>query len=492
MLVEQKKALSNGRLLQSIAAVMTGVILGIATYKSSPLTMFLLITATALVLLVLRRPEIGLLSLVTITSSIIYEGWLPLVPLPGGLHLHVSDLVLLGLLAILVMRLLAEREFRYVHTPLDAPLFVFLAIGVVATILGMQNATEQLVLREIWSISYYLALIIVTNLLRTEDQLRNLLRGLFAIAMTVVVTMVAQFVLGDSLRLLPGRVETLSTGQVLYAGISRILPPGESIVFVTFITLTVRLVLNRFTPNRLFEFVACAMAAVAVMLTFNRNFFGGALICFSLLMLLSPARDRRRMLVWGLIAAICIVMVILPAVSVDNWPVLRLLQATWDRFLTLGSEGTLEESSVQQRAVEISYALPQIRSHPILGLGWGASYRPIDARLNWGEWAGRTYIHNGHLYILLKSGIAGYLAWVWLVVSFVRRGLVYWRGIPNVEDRAIVLGFTLTFIGLLAAAFTAPVFTGAYFTPLHGLMMGINESILRRYQVQDRRKQGWE
>jgi len=42
----------------------------------------------------------------------------------------------------------------------------------------------------------------------------------------------------------------------------------------------------------------------------------------------------------------------------------------------------------------------------------------------------------------------------------------------------MVLGFPLVYVAIMIAALLNPVFTQAYWTPLIGIMMGMNEAVL--------------
>jgi len=158
------------------------------------------------------------------------------------------------------------------------------------------------------------------------------------------------------------------------------------------------------------------------------------------------------------------------------------MRASFDRLATLGSQRTLSEDSLQWRYVENEYALRQIASHPLLGLGLGARYRPFDPRIDYRgmNWDARGFIHNGHLAILLASGLPGYLCLMWLSLAFLIRGFRYWRCISNSQMRGIVLGFTLAYLGVLISAVVGSPFTSWSWTPLIGIMMGVNEVALRK------------
>ena len=94
----------------------------------------------------------------------------------------------------------------------------------------------------------------------------------------------------------------------------------------------------------------------------------------------------------------------------------------------------------------------------------------------------RTYIHSGHLWVLLTSGWLGYLALVWLSAVFLLRGFKNWRNIPDAKLRAIMLACLLTYVGVSIAAIVSPIYAQWYWIPVLGIMMGSSESILRMCQ----------
>jgi hypothetical protein len=51
--------------------------------------------------------------------------------------------------------------------------------------------------------------------------------------------------------------------------------------------------------------------------------------------------------------------------------------------------------------------------------------------------------------------------------------------------RGVVLGFTLVYLAVLIAAVVNSTFTRWYWTPVIGIIMGINEVILRKFRQED-------
>jgi hypothetical protein len=148
------------------------------------------------------------------------------------------------------------------------------------------------------------------------------------------------------------------------------------------------------------------------------------------------------------------------------------------RLTTVISGDAIAERSLQFRAIENQYALPRLSPPPLLGLGLSAHYRPFT-QLDSEVYDGRGYIHNGHLWILLKSGLLAYMALLTLSFRFLRRGFKHWRHVPDAKDRASVLGFSLTYLAVLVGSMTSPMLMEWFWIPIIGLMMGLNEGAIR-------------
>jgi hypothetical protein len=470
----------NGLLFQATVVCGSGLLLGIAALWLSPLIVLGILAGVLFIYVAFKRPEISLLAILVATSSIVFEDRLPLLSIGIG-SFHLPDILLLMFLGSIVLRLLVEPGFKFVHTPLDLPLGAFYGVALASTILAlMQSAVPtELALREMRVVSYYLTFFIVTNLVRRKTQLIFLLRGLMLLGILVAGAMVAQFIVGDRVSLFPGRVETLVTQGASYANITRILPPGQSLVMVLVVALVALLAIEHSRPQHIARFLQTALMGVAVLLTFNRNFWVGVALGLVLLVCLVGARERQKLVGWVLVAISLGAVVLVSDLASSESQVNKMFEAAFARLATLASDATPQESSLQARYVENSYGLAQIEAHPFLGLGLGARYRPFDSRIDWGGSDNRAYIHNGHLWILLKTGFVGYACLIWLSVVFVLHGLRSWRRISDTFLRAIVLAFVLSYIGVLVAALVSPIFTQWYWSPVIGIMWGVNETILK-------------
>jgi O-antigen ligase len=331
--------------------------------------------------------------------------------------------------------------------------------------------------------SYYLTFFIVTNLVRERRQLNFLLNGVFLIATIVATAMSVQFVLGNSVQLLPGRVETLWTQGVAYEDITRILPPGWSIVLVSFVAFICTLTLEKSKPLGWLKFLQCGFMGMALLLTFLRSYWAALILVLFLLVYFLRGRERKRFIGWALVIIVSAAMILMVVSSDSGSRAARLVSASIDRLSTLGNSGTFQgqDSSLNWRMLEVKYAVASIASHPVIGLGMGASYRPYDPRLDvpGSNYDFTKHIHNGHLWILLDTGLLGYLSLIWLSLVFLIRGFRYWRNVPDARMRGIVLGFTLVYVVVLIAAVANSTFVMWNWIPVIGIMLGANEALFR-------------
>lgn len=482
MLSQKVRQLSSSYNLLSRLAVAcgVGVLLGVASLWLSPLWTVIALAGGGLMFVALKRPEIALLGILIATSSIVFEDRLPLIPIGIG-SLHIPDVFLLASLGLIILRWLVEPDFKIVRTPLDCPLLIFYGVALLSTFIAIfrSSVEAQTGIRAIRIVFYYLTFFIVTNLVREDHQRRFLLRGIFLLANIVAAAMVIQFLLGESVPILPGRVETLRTQGTRYSGVTRILPPGQSLIPVAFIVTSVTLVLDRFRPIDMLRFLQWGLLGLALVLTFSRASWVGTALAVFLLACLVRGQGRRRFMGFGLVVMFLATMILLLVLAQPESQVGQLASSSIKRLSTVIGGNLFMDSSFRWRYAEYEHALPQVVSHPLLGLGLGARYRSFDARLDYEFFDGRAYIHNGHLWILLKTGLLGYGGLLWLSLVFLHRGFKYWRLIPNSQMRGSVLGFTLTYLGLLIGAVANPTFVQWFWTPVIGLMMGLNEAILR-------------
>jgi len=470
-------------LFQIIVGLACGLLFGMAFLLFSPLLVLGVLAAVILLFVILKWPEIGLLGILIATSSIVFEDQLPALT-AGGVSLQIPDLILLLLLGVIVIRSLVDRNFKIVRTPLDWPLLIFIGVALLSTFIAIfQSSVDPVDARRvIRMVIYYLTFFIVTNLIRQKSQLRLLLRGLFILAIIVDLVMMAQFVVGDSVQLLPGSITTLETSGEEFAGTTRIVTSGRSVVLVSFITLTAILCVAKFRPKSIWDVSQWILSGLALILTFLRSYWAATGIVLFIMIYLSWKEVKLKLIGFGIMAIALAIIIFAVSIEIPDSRVTKLVSGSYARLATLGSTKTLQEGSLQWRYVENEYALSQIMAHPVLGIGLGARYRPFDPRIDYyGLGDFRNFIHNGHLWVLMDTGLLGYLSLMCLSLFFLIRGFKYWRNIADARMRGIVLGFTLVYLAVLIAGVVNSDLVQSRWTPVIGILMGVNEVILAKF-----------
>lgn len=469
---------------QLILIIVSGIILGAAIVFISPWLTLAMMILFILFFLILKMPELGILGIILLTSTLLSsESNLGIYVGIG--HIYLTDILLLTLLASIGIRGLAEPDFKLIHTPLDISLLAFVCIAFISTISAIlySSLTLQQSLGEVRNIANYLTFFAITNLLRTKKQVNILTGGLVVFASLVAIAMIIQYALGASTPLFPGRVEVLSTEGVNFSDVTRIIPPGYSLVFIMFIFLSVIQCCDEFNIQHLWLVVPWLLTGMGVVLTFKRHFWAAAIVIFFLLLYLSKKSELKRIAGWAVSISITLAIALFAGITMIGQPAKDLLDSSIIRLASLTNPGTYLDtnSSLRWRDFEYKYAIPQIIDHPVLGLGLGAQYRPFVSHRDHAEYDGRGFIHNGHIWVMVKTGLLGYLAILCVMISFVYRGLRYWKTLSTTGAMAAVLGFTLAYIGMLIGSIVEPMIIEWRWTALLAVLMGLNEVIIRLY-----------
>lgn len=433
-----------------------------------------------------RRPEIGILVIISYTSTVLDEDLMPILPIGIG-SLHISDLLLLWLFAVLIFRMGIVRDLQLQRTPLDIPILLFLLVSVLSTAKGVFSSSIEFHdgVRDLRYVAYYAIYFSITNLLVEEQQIKFLSRGLTTLAALTAGAMTLQFVVGDELKVLPGRVEPLYTDGIMYDSITRVIPPGESLIYVEFIVVCVSLALADTRKETFTKLALINLYGLGLILTFRRMLWGTAAMSIMGIGLLIPRDSRARLARRaGILAIVLIVGVTGILVAMPESSLSKTMSATLNRASTIFDSreyrrGDQDKVSLEERAIELSYALPQVMPPSFIGIGLGAPYRPCLSIDREDECDVPKYIHNGHVGILLKLGIIGYMAFLWLSQKAITRGLKYWRHVGEGEAQIRVLGFTVVYISLIVASMLEPYFILWNWTPVLAAMLGYNETLMR-------------
>lgn len=461
------------------SAVIVGMLLGVAIAISSPSIVILAFVILLSVILVLKNPVWGILGFIALTSTLIASDANPGVSIGIG-HIYLTDIILFTLFSLIGWELLTRLEVKFVRTPLDIPLLTFVGVTLVSTILAMIRGaiTLQDMLGPIRDIMSLFLFFPVTNLVKTQKQARLLQRMIIAFACIVSFVMIIQYFTGAALPFLPGRVEVLDTEGTSFSGVTRIIPPGYSMVFVAMVIACSVWFFDIKYSNNVILPIAIALSGVGILLTFKRHLWGAVVVIFLIMLLVSNRREIQRILLRGFSAFAFMLVGLFFAMNYTGSTGPELVTGAADRMFSLLRQDTYDDpdSSLRWRDFENYYALIQFKSRPFIGIGLGSLYRPWVPGKDWEGFDGRGWIHNGFYWLLMNTGGVGFLSMMGMMVTVVVRGFKYWRSAPQ---GAYVLGATLAIIGMLLGNWVEPLFSEAYWTPLTAILMGLNELSIR-------------
>jgi len=475
--------------IQLILAVLVGVVLGTVSLVLSPIWTMVGIIGIVVVMVAIKWPELSILAVIAALCTVLPEAQMPVVNVGPG-RLYMTEPIVIGLFAVVIIRWLVERDFRLVRTPTDLPLLVFYiwAIGTTLIAIINQNVDPASYIPEIRIVSYYLLFFLVTNLIRKKGQVETLINGFFFLGSVVAVAMIYQYIMGTSVAFLSGRVEVLETAGTVSSGVTRITDTaGEGIITLAFILKSVLLMTKSIKVQRFPTLVQWILFGVAMVMSFNRTYWVISALIIVVTAIIVRGEMRKRLVKWVMIFVYLLPLAAIPLLVMPDTRAGGLVGAAIQRVGSVLSLESYEEgsttSTVRWRDFEYTYGFQRIQEHPAEGLGLGAEYRPLVFGID-DEWFdGRGYTHNAHLWLAVKTGLVGFLFFMWLMVLAIVRGFDRWRKVKDGHLSSIVLGITLAFAGFIIASFLHPIYMTLYWSPLLGMMFGVNEVIYRIEEI---------
>jgi len=457
------------------------------------LALLLLGLGAPLFWLVWRRPELGLLGLIFLTSSFIRPDTIDLRLSIGGLDLR--DLALVGMLGMLILQRLMRGELTVPWWPVSGPLLVFMGLAIFSALyaLSYQGVEPNWALGEFRALVFYLVFFVTIWAITRPGQLIVLLVGLFLLAdLTAAVVILQQFFGTDNplLRVMSGGYagwQVWRAGDPLIGfGAVRIIPPGHVLVFMmTIVAFCLVVMARRKLPLRAmcmlqFQF---AFLNVGLLFTYTRAQWLASVVALGIVFLLLPVGDKRwliRSVAIGLLL-LFLVYVLLGVEVSEIWERMPFVQTLVSRALSiLTPRETLETFSLEWRIYETREALRSIAQHPLLGVGLGNAYRDItllqgEARSGYFRFI--RYVHSSYLYVAVKMGLPGLIAFLWFCAAFVARSLWAYAHMSDRLQRSVVLAVLASFVGLLVWSVYHSHFLQVESAAVIGLMSGMIASI---------------
>ena len=199
--------------------------------------------------------------------------------------------------------------------------------------------------------------------------------------------------------------------------------------------------------------LALPVAALALVLSYRRNFWIAAVLGLALLVICSRLQEQRRMLLP------LVVVIAVAATASFAWLGPPDLQGPVAERVTSLSRSRITTNPYERyRLDEQQNVIAEIRQSPLVGIGLGVPWQvthPLPVELE----GGRLYSHTVALWYWLKLGFAGLVAYVWLVLATLLTAVAVARKSRDGVVRAAGLALAAVTIGM-AVAETTGSFTG--------------------------------
>ena len=354
--------------------------------------LFFLMTFGAIIGLsfLLLRPIYGLFVIIFFIAGYLTPDTLPLIPFFGVGSLHTTDMIFGGMFLFIIGRKLYYKFFYRHHyplirTPIDIPLILFFITFVIALINGItiHKANFNIAFRGFRMVSYYFLFFLITNMIRNKRDLTLFIRGVFFIAFITAIVSIIQQILGTSTPIIVGRIETLSTLGTTYGGVTRSVPTGIILVYLSFISLGCIALTRRLEGKTILLGISVIILGLGLLFTFYRIQWISSFLALLLFFFLAPIQHKGRFIIYFLVAictVICTVIAIPLFSSSSSGKLNKIINATQERIISIskvrGIRGP-KADTLKTRVQEIEDALITIKDHPILGIGLGSRYKPI-------------------------------------------------------------------------------------------------------------------
>jgi O-antigen ligase len=376
------------------------------------------------------------------------------------LYAHATVLNVLVALVVLSVAIDLVRKRRRVELPtvLALPLVALVLAMAMGVVIGHANnvSISKGIHSENLLIYLLLLPIAVANLDLDREQALRLLGGLIVLA--IIKALLGLVEVGGHLGVPIEGHTTLTYYE----------PTANWIMMIAILTIAASFVIRHRPPT---PFIAAFPVLIAALvLSYRRSFWIGAVLALLLVLMLGLSPSTRRLLAPTIVFIVVAIWlagsVHFQSGSQSQSPIVNRVQSLVPSKLTTNVED-------RYRLDERANVLAEIRAHPITGLGmlvpWSASTRPLSIE----HPQGRLYVHFAALWYWLKLGILGLIAYVGLLLSMAVLSWRVWRGSREPFVRAYGLA-SLAAVAGLAVVETTGSFTGvdARFTILFAAQLG--------------------
>jgi len=405
-----------------LLGVVGGLGVGLLSATTSPTTVFALLVAVSVAVIVVRRPEVGALAVIclalVVPRDLLFDRGVPL----GGGSLKATDL----LIALTLGAWLAHRAIDLGARRLPSRSAIILVLGLVlwGVAAVMTNAdrggTLQLALTDFRPFLSLFLMFPLVAFLSDRGSLRRALEAILLAGAAGGVWISVLYLQGQ------GSEASFSGGALRVTEVAFVAPLIGA-VWALVLLPHCRATIHRFAVG------ALALVCIsALFFTLQRSAWLSLVAAAIIAAVLMTPRRRARLLGSLAVLLACAGFAIVGLNQVSTARVDSPLESGLQRLESVGSYQT--DISALHREAETREALKQIGLHPVLGLGLGATLTffsplPNPATGRSGVQYTSTYLHNSYTWMAVKTGIPGLLLLVTLIgLTLLRAGRLALRG----------------------------------------------------------------
>jgi hypothetical protein len=346
------------------------------------------------------------------------------------LTLRTEDFVLLVIGFSWFAKTAVNKELGLVaKTPLNRPIIAYVAVNLIATLLGYLMGSVQTAAGYLYVlkyIEYFVVYFMVVNNLRDRAHARRLLAAALITAAIVSVIGLTQIPSGE-------RVSAPFEGE---AGEPNTL--GGYLLFMMALVAGIAIESTQLATRARFIGLLGLMA-VPFAFTLSRASYLGVVPAF--VALASLTTRRRTLVAIALVVLVCspVLLLIAPG-SVVNRVLYTFEPEANQPTVRVGKIGL--DPSTSARLLSLQQGLSGWLERPILG--WGVT--------------GFGFMDAQYARVLVETGVVGFLCFVWLLWSVLKAARTALSALTDPFERGLVMGFIAGTFGLLAHAIGSNTF----------------------------------
>lgn len=438
-----------------LGAVIVSLLIGAIIMILPSFFLAVLFAGFTLLLVSIFKPSIGFFALLILTFGLI-----PFLPLDYRVF---SELCLYAMLVSVAISLVFSQKweslYRYIK-PWNLPLLLLGIVWVVAFVKGVLISHYHLGIADA---RRYLGLCAIFVAAAAEAKKPDTVHKLaLFFGLLGALELSTQMLTG--LHILAGfrgyeelakGFEDITRGSVI---------GGIYLIVYTLYYFTLTIVTGHVTGKKISYMLAIILLVLGLIATFSRGLWLGVILAGVVIFILS---NKIRVKLLGWVAAIVLLLLVCASFTYLVKP--RLFEAAIARVVSVQDEGA-KGTSLGARFDENVQAIAAIKENWLLGMGHGGEYKKFLSQTGRGFDNEITFVHNSYLWVLVKMGIFGLGAYLFLVyrigsLSLQRLGNDGKTDVNYVRRRSVFAAL----VALLINGITSPVW--AQFPDLVALSM---------------------